>query len=72
MPYDSPLKLFRDKCKNPDFYPEDPVERAEIKKMLLEDEEQARLKKDLKITKEEKAEKRSETITSAGAALRRQ
>ncbi len=71
MSYDSPLKLFRDMSKNPDFYPEDPVERAEIKKMLLEDERQTQSKKSLKITKEEKEEKRPETITSAGAAFKK-
>lgn len=64
----SPLHRFRDMQKNPDMYPVDYAEKAEIERMIKEDERKA--KEDLAQTphKEVVAQK-AEVLTRAGADI---
>lgn len=60
MSYESPLKRFRDMNKNPDMYPEDSLEKIEIKKMI-EDDKQNNVNGSIGIEQEKK-----EVISSIG------
>ncbi len=60
-------KFFRDMAKNPDMFPEDLSEKAEVKAMILEDEQKTNLAN--LDSKKYEAEDKSELITPVGESF---
>ncbi len=65
----SPIHRFRDMHKNPDMYPTDYVEKAEIERMLKEDELSAAKEESVKV-KSEEPEKHHEVLGNMGKDIK--